>query len=103
MSCSDQSGNELSQYTGKKQKLIKWAKSKKCQISIECKSIEKVQAKNKEIKVICVNDMGKTKVMSCADKNGTILSTKSGKVKDLMKWVQSNECKAGDDLTRKVI
>ena len=103
MSCSDQAGNELSQFTGKKHKLIKWAKSKKCQISTKCKSIEKVQAKNKEIKVICVNDMGKTKVMSCADKNGTILSTKSGKVKDLMKWVQSNECKSGDDLPRIVI
>ena len=103
MTCSDQAGNIMSQFTGKKQKLIKWAKSQKCKISTECKSIEKVQAKNKDIKVICVNDMGKTKVMSCADEDGNILSTKSGKVKDLMKWVQSNECKTGDDLARNMI
>ena len=46
--------------------------------------------------------MGKTKEMSCVDKDGTILSTKSGKMKDLFKWVQSNDCKAGDNLVRKV-
>ena len=103
MSCSDQAGNEMSQFTGNGKKLIKWAKSEKCQVSTECKSIDKIQAKNKEVKVICVNDMGKTKMMSCADKDGTILSTKSGKIKDLIKWVQSNQCKPGDDLTRKVI
>ena len=102
MSCSDQAGHEMSQFTGKQKKLIKWAKSKKCQISTECKSIEKVQAKNKDVKVICVNDMGKTKVMSCIDKDGTILSTKNGKVKDLMKWVQGNECKTEVDISRKV-
>ena len=103
MSCSDQAGNEMSQLTGNEKKLIKWAKSKECQASTECKSLDKIQAKNKAIKVICINDMGKTKVMSCADHNGTILSTKKGKMKDLIKWVQSNECKTGDDLSRKVI
>ena len=82
--------------------LIEWIKSEKCQISTECKSIKKVQAKNKDVKVICLNDMGKTKEMSCVDKDGTILSTKSGKMKDLFKWVQSKECRAGGNLLRKV-
>ena len=103
MSCSDQTGSVISQFTGTEKKLIKWAKSKKCQTSTECKSLSKIQAKNKDVKVICVNDMGKTKVMSCADQNGTILSTKTGKMKDLIIWIQSNECKIGDDLGRKVI
>ena len=103
MSCSDQAGTEMSQFTGTEKKLIKWAKSKKCKISTKCKAIDKIKDKNKDVKIICVNGMAKTQVMSCVDEDGTILSTKNGKVKELIKWAQSNECKTGDDLSRKVI
>ena len=92
----------MSQYTGIESKLIQWA-SKNCQTSTECKAIDKIQSKNKDVKVICISYRRKTQVMSCLDKDGTILSTKNGKVKDLMKWVQSDQCKTGDDLARKVI
>ena len=102
LACFDHTGNKMSQSTGSEKKLIKWVKSKKCQISTECKSIEKVQRKNTDVEVICVNDLGKTKVMSCVGKDGTVLSTKSGKVKDLIKWVQSSKCNPEDDVTRKV-
>ena len=102
LSCSDRAGNKMSQSTGNEKKLIKWVKSKKCQISTECKSIEKVQGKNTDVEVICVNDLGKTKVMSCVGKDGTILSTENGKIKDLIKWVQSNKCNPDTDATRKV-
>ena len=97
LSCSDRAGNKMSQSTGNEKKLIKWVKSKKCQISTECKSIEKVQRKNTDVEVICVNDLGKTKVMSCVGKDGTVLSTKKRKVKDLTKWVQSNKCNPEDN------
>ena len=102
MSCSDKAGNKISQYTGIESKLIQWA-SNNCQVSTDCKAIDKIQSKNKDLKVICINYGRKTQVMSCIDKDGTILSTKTGKVKDLVKWVQSNECKTGDGLARKVI
>ena len=102
MSCSDKAGNKISQYTGIESKLIQWA-SNNCQTSTECKAIDKIQSKNKDVKVICIKNFRNIQVMSCLDKNGTILSTKTGKVKDLVKWVQSKECKTGDDHARKVI
>ena len=92
MSCSDPAGNEMSQSTGKEKKLTKWATGKKCAVKSECKNIEKVQSKNKNVKVACINDMGKTKAMSCSDLSGKLLSTKSGAMKDLIKWIQSSQC-----------
>ena len=92
LSCSDPAGNEMSQSTGKEKKLTKWVTSKKCAVKSECKNIQKVQSKNTNVKITCINDMGKTKVMSCSDLNGKLLSTKSGAMKDLIKWVQSSLC-----------
>ena len=82
----------MSQSTGKEKKLTKWATGKKCAVKSECKNIEKVQSKNQNVKVACINDMGKTKAMSCSDLSGKLLSTKSGAMKDLIKWVQSSQC-----------
>ena len=103
MSCSDKDGNKISQTTGTESKLIHWAINY-CRVSTRCKAIEKIQSKNKNVKVGCISYdyRHKTQMMSCLDKNDNLLSTKSGKVKDLMKWVKSNECKIGDDLSRKV-
>ena len=100
MICTDKFGNELSQAKGKLQKLTKWIKSKKCQINTSCKSIEKVQSKNQSVKVECISDMGKIKTMSCSDADGKILSTKTGKIKDLILWVKSYQCQFGDDISR---
>ena len=100
MSCKDKSGYEISQATGKLQKLIKWVKSKKCQLNTECKSIEKVQSKNKNVKVDCINHKGKTKTMSCSNSSGQVLSTKSGNIKDLILWVKSYQCQFGEDISR---
>ena len=104
MSCSNKSGNKISQTTGTESKLIHWAINY-CQVSNRCKAVDKIQSKNKDVKVGCIyyNFWEKTQIMSCLDKNDNLLSTKSGKVKDLMKWVKSKECKIGDDLSRKVI
>ena len=103
MSCSDKSGNKISQTTGTESKLIHWAINY-CQVSNRCKAVDKIQSKNKDVKLGCIsyNFLHKTQMMSCLDKNENLLSTKSGKVKDLMKWVKSNECKVGDDLSREV-
>ena len=100
MICIDKFGNKMSQATGKLQKLIKWVKSKKCQINTTCKSIEKVQSKNQNVKLDCISDRGKMKTMSCSDASGKILSTKTGKIKDLILWVKSYQCKFGDDNSR---
>ena len=99
MSCNDKSGHELSQATGKLQKLIKWVNSKKCQFNTECKSIEKVQSKNKNVKVDCINDRGKTKTMTCSNSSGQVLSTKTGNIKDLILWVKSYQCQFGEDIS----
>ena len=90
----------MSLTTGKYQKLEKWVSSKKCQIKTVCKKHDQIQAKNTEVTVNCINDMGKIKSMSCSDKDGNILSTHFGKVKDLMKWVSGYRCKYGDNNSR---
>ena len=102
MSCSDKDANKISRTT--ESKLIQWARDY-CQVSTRCKTVDKIQSKNKDVKLGCIGYyfLHKTQMMSCLDKNYNILSTKSGKVKELIKWVQSNECKIGDDLSRKVI
>ena len=64
MSCSDQNGNKMSQSTGSEKKFIEWAKSKKCQTLTLCQPAEKVQIKNTDVEVICINDLGKP----CAQK-----------------------------------
>ena len=99
LACYDKAERELSRLTGKKKKLTSWIKSKKCQIKDKCTSIEKVQSKNKNVQVKCVSDDGKVKTMSCSDGNGNILSTKTGKIKELIKWVKSIACST-DDVTR---
>ena len=103
MSCSDKDANKISRTT--ESKLIQWARDY-CQVSTRCKTVDKIQSKNKDVKLGCIsyNFLHKTQMMSCFfDKNNNILSTKSGKVKELINWVQNNECKIGDDLSRKVI
>ena len=97
LACFNKAGRELSRLTGKKKnKLTSWIKSKKCQIQNKCPSIEKVQSKNKNVLVKCVSDNGKVKTMSCSDGNGNILSTKTGKIKELIKWVKSIACSTND-------
>ena len=104
MSCSDKDANKISRTTGTESKLIQWA-SDYCQVSTKCKAIDKIQSKNRDVKLGCIsyNFLHKTQMVSCLDKNTNILSTKSGKVKELINWVQNNECKIEDDLSRKVI
>ena len=96
LACYDKAERELSRLTGKKKKLASWIKSKKCQIKDKCTSIEKVQSKNKNVQLKCVSDNGKVKTMSCSDGNGNILSTKTGKIKELVKWVKSIACSTND-------
>ena len=96
ISCGDAAGAHMSTTTGKLQKLEKWVSSKKCQIKTVCKKHDQIQAKNPQVTVKCINDMGKMKSMSCSDKDGNLLSTHFGKVKDLMKWVSGFRCQYGD-------
>ena len=96
ISCGDSAGAHMSTTTGKLQKLEKWVASKKCQIKTVCKKHDQIQAKNPEVMVKCINDMGKIKSMSCS-KDGKVLSTHFGKVKDLMKWVNGFRCQYGDN------
>ena len=80
-------------------KLLEWVQSEKCATS--CKELL-VQAENSKVTIKCINSQGKKKTMSCSDKNGNLLSTKTGKIGTLIKWVKSYECDPDFDPTRKL-
>ena len=79
--------------------LIDWVKSDECVTS--CKE-SLVQAENSKVTIKCINSQGKKKTMSCSDENGNVLSTKSGKIGTLIKWVRSHECDPDFDPSRKL-
>ena len=106
VSCHDKNWLELSVIeiveTDKDQyenKLTDWVQSDEC--ATKCKE-SLVQAENSKVTIKCINSQGKKKTMSCSDKNGNLLSTKTGKIGTLIKWVKSYECDPDFDPTRKL-
>ena len=72
---------------------------KKCKISAKidcggvappdtsCDFLAEVQAANPDAIVTCVEDLGKQEHMQCEDADGNVLSTSTGKKKNLLNWV----------------
>ena len=98
MECSDQDGNLLSSSTGKQKNLLKWVQSE-CGNNgggggggdPTCDYLAEVQAANTNVVVSCIEDLGKKETLQCADNDGQVLSTSTGKKKNLLNWVES-EC-----------
>ena len=105
VSCHEKTWLELSSIeildTGKDEyesKLVEWVRSDECATS--CKE-SLVQAENSKVTIKCNKSQGKKKTMSCSDKNGNVLSTKTGKIGSLIKWVKSYQCDPNFDPSRK--
>ena len=96
MECTDQDGNVLSSSTGKKKNLLTWVAS--CGDNgggggggdPTCDSLADVQAANTNVVVTCIEDLGKKETLQCADTDGNVLSTSTGKKKNLLNWVKSD-------------
>ena len=91
LECADQDGNVFSQKTGKKKVLLNWV-TKDCgepQVDTSCDFLAAVQAANTNVVVTCIEDLGKTEHMECADQDGNLLSSSTGKKKNMINWVTS--------------